>query len=193
MTYVILIKYKHAKFFIITLGDVEDTDFSGTQKNISLFGRLASSGFYTVHLRTQHRMGTKIAQLVPTPLGNNSSVIDEHVPGVDHDVFFCHHTHEDKEDGGFFNPHEASMALGLALYLTRIQGLPVKSVVILTTSKKQASFIIETRRLGTWRPLKHLKICYVKDFEVVFFSFFYKIFMVSLPFLYSCRDKRAIL
>jgi len=142
------------------------------QLDVSLFERLICGGMQPMRLGVQHRMRAEVARLIAPSiyahLENHSSVYDHpHVPGVGRDVFFYHHMHPEKEDGtSYFNPHEASMALGLALYLCRDQGLPAHSITILATYASQMHLISNIRKQSKWQPLRNTRIAVVDNFQV---------------------------
>lgn len=125
-----------------------------------------------MRLGVQHRMRAEVARLIVpsiySHLENHSSVYSHpHVPGVGRDVFFYHHTNREKEEGtSYTNGHEASMALGLALYLCREQGIDASRITILATYTAQLHRLSGMRKDRKWDQLRQLRITVVDNFQV---------------------------
>ena len=81
-------------------------------------------------------------------------------------MFFYQHDHQEKEDGeSFFNVHEVFMALHLALYLVREQGVPPHRITILATYTAQLHQLLNTRRHGSWSWLNQVRMTVVDNFQ----------------------------
>ena len=81
-------------------------------------------------------------------------------------MFFYHHDHQEKEDGNsFYNVHEVFMALHLALYLVREQGISPHRITILATYTAQLHQLLNTRTQGSWSALNQVRMTVVDNFQ----------------------------
>ena len=172
--------YQHQRSFIRNPGDHQQlrptvnahhlaVDY---QLDVSLFERLIVGGMQAMRLGVQHRMRPEVARLIVPAiypnLENHLSVYSHpHVPGIGRDVYFYHHTHPEKQDAtSYLNPHEASMALGLALYLCREQNIPAWKITILATYAAQLHLLNSLRKQIRFQPLQNVRITVVDNFQV---------------------------
>lgn len=125
-----------------------------------------------VRLGVQHRMRAEVARLIVPAiyheLENHSSVYDHpHVPGMQRDVFFLSHTHLETEEGdSYSNSYEAAMALQLAAYLCREQGMKPERITILATYTAQMHLLIDTRKKSfKMKALENVRITVVDNFQ----------------------------
>lgn len=141
--------------------------------NVSLFERLARSGFPSVMLDVQHRMQPDIARLiVPVvyrDLKNHPSVHNyPPVPSVSHGVFLIDHREpEQREPGGssYFNPHEAHMALRLARFLVD-QGVKAEKITVLAAYAAQTREMLRHRaKYYTLKSLDNVLITTIDNYQ----------------------------
>lgn len=143
------------------------------QLDVSLFERLITGGMQAMRLGVQHRMRPEVARLIVPSiypnLDNHITVYAHpHVPGVGRDVFFYHHTQPEREEGtSYYNAHEASMALGLAQYLCREQGVPANKITILATYTAQLHQLRNMRSQLKCQALQRIRITVVDNFQVL--------------------------
>lgn len=131
----------------------------GHDLNITLFERLATSGYPCVTLRTQHRIHPQISAILktfyPTLLDADAATELPPLRGVQHSaLLIAHEYHEGHPEAvglaqarshSKVNPAEACMVVDILRYLLK-QGYPAERIKILTTYSAQLDILRSTLR-----------------------------------------------
>ncbi|KAK6194459.1 hypothetical protein SNE40_000090 [Patella caerulea] len=141
-----------------------------TQYNlqISLFERMLTNGVRCGCLQLQHRMRPEISKLMKPiypELRDHSSVHGlEHVKGMEKDIFFINHNHQeehDEENKSHSNIYEAQFVVALADYLTK-QGYSRQQITILTTYSGQ---MFQIRKLMPKTRFEGIRVTPVDNYQ----------------------------
>lgn len=136
--------------------------------NCSLFERLVMNDFPYVTLERQHRMRPDIADfariIYPTLKDDVSVLNQDHVMGVNSDVFLLNHCEQETQDSELMsasNKHEAAFLAKFCLYLIQ-QGYSKQQITILTPYAGQ---MFEIRKLMPKKIFEGLRICPVDNYQ----------------------------
>ncbi|KAL3859446.1 hypothetical protein ACJMK2_009666 [Sinanodonta woodiana] len=136
--------------------------------DISLFERLVKNGVHCVTLLEQHRMRPEISVLVRHIYPNlmDHSLVKQYgnVKGLERNIFFIEHTHEESYNGesrSYSNEHEAKFISALAKHLLK-QGYRRSQITILAPYVGQ---VLTIRRLLPKKEFEGLRVTAVDNFQ----------------------------
>lgn len=137
---------------------------------ISLFERMIRNNLHCSVLNVQHRMRPEISNLIHPAiypyLEDHPSVLDfPPVRGIDHNLYFIHHTYAESAygDTSKANKHEAQFLVRLARHLI-LNGYEPSEITILAAYLGQF-YMIRNEKMEFSRLLKDVRIAVLDNYQ----------------------------
>lgn len=137
---------------------------------ISLFERMVRNNLHCSVLGVQHRMRPEISRLIrpaiyPQLIDHESVLAFPPVRGIDHNLYFIHHTHAESDagDASKQNKHEAGFLVRLARHLI-LNGYGPEDITILAAYLGQFYMIVrEKQKYGNM--LKNVRVAVLDNYQ----------------------------